>query len=467
MPAGFRVVLDPATRRLDDRTLLGGWPARAMRLSSPGAEALAEIEKAPLQSARSRRLARRLTDTGLAHPRPPVGMLASVTVVIPVRDRREALDRCLSAVGTRHPVVVVDDGSRDRRSVAGIVAAHGAQLLRRQTAGGPAAARNTALAAIDSEVVAFVDSDCAPPPSWLERLAGHLADPLVAAVAPRIVPAAVDTSAQRYAASCGCLDLGRREARVVPLGPVAYLPTAALVVRRSALLDIADGPAVFDESMRYGEDVDLIWRLHAAGWRVRYDPSVEVAHAEPATWRGLVSRRFQYGTSAGPLAVRHPAATAPLVVQPAAAAPVAALIARRPLLALMAFVAGLAKPRQKDVDLGLPPSRVVAQLRLTAGSWISISRYLTHFAWPALVAAGVLGGGSRRSRQAAAGAVLLTPGLHAWWTRRPTGNPFALVVGSLADSMAYGAGVWAGCARGRTLAPLRPRLARSASAGER
>ena len=78
-----------------------------------------------------------------------------------------------------------------------------------------------------------------------------------------------------------------------PGSRVSYVPTAALLVRRSALDSVAiddaaipapghlagPGPlssrGVFDPALRYGEDVDLIWRLHDAGWRVRYEPSVQ------------------------------------------------------------------------------------------------------------------------------------------------------------------------------------------------
>ena len=42
-----------------------------------------------------------------------------------------------------------------------------------------------------------------------------------------------------------------------PGSPVAYVPTAALVVRRSAL-EALDG---FDEALAVGEDVDFVWRL--------------------------------------------------------------------------------------------------------------------------------------------------------------------------------------------------------------
>jgi len=69
-----------------------------------------------------------------------------------------------------------------------------------------------------------------------ERLAAHLADPAVAAAAPRIaaVPAGPDWAGRYTTAAC-CLDLGDAEARVAPGTRVAYVPTAALVARRAAL----------------------------------------------------------------------------------------------------------------------------------------------------------------------------------------------------------------------------------------
>jgi GT2 family glycosyltransferase len=81
------------------------------------------------------------------------------------------------------------------------------------------------------------------------------------------------------------------------MGPdrtVPYVPSAALIVRT---------PVRFDETLRYGEDVDLIWRLLDQGHRVIYDPGVVVLHHEA----DVVKRRFRYGTSAAPLAARHPA----------------------------------------------------------------------------------------------------------------------------------------------------------------
>jgi len=60
-----------------------------------------------------------------------------------------------------------------------VCATRGVTLVRRDRNGGPAAARNTGLAEVASDIVVFLDSDCVPPPGWIDRLGAHLADPAV------------------------------------------------------------------------------------------------------------------------------------------------------------------------------------------------------------------------------------------------------------------------------------------------
>jgi len=467
LPAGFGIELDPATKQLGGDVLFGGTPARAMRLSAAGLVALAELRAGPVCSAPAGVLARRLTDAGLAHPRPPAAAVAAipdVTVLVPVRDRPAALNQCLAAVGGRFPVLVVDDGSAAPEATARIAARRGAVLIRRAESGGPGAARNTGLAGIGTDIVAFLDSDCAPPPGWIERLAAHLADPLVAAVAPRIVaPAGPGSAAARYAAARGSLDLGGAEARVVPMTRVSYVPTAALLVRRSALLSAAGAGPVFDPALRYGEDVDLIWRLHEAGWRIRYAPDVEVPHDGPCTWPGLLSRRFRYGTSAAPLARRHPGQIAPLVLHPWPAAAVAAALAGRPALAAAAVAGSWLTLGRSVRRAGLPAEGVAAGAATAVRqTWLGAGRYATQFAAPALALALVApGGGSRArrwARRAAVASLLLGPPIDTWRRGSRDLGPAPFAAGCIADDIAYGSGVWAGCARARTLAPVTPKV---------
>jgi mycofactocin glycosyltransferase len=466
LPVGFGVVLDPGTKQLDEDILFGGMPARVLRLSRTGRAALAELRAGPVRSDAAGRLARKLTDTGLAHPRPPeLASRPDVTVLIPVRDRAVLLDRCLSALGGGYPVLVVDDGSEDPGVIEAVAAAHGVTLVRRAVNGGPGAARNTGLLRVATDLVAFLDSDCVPAPGWIERLAAHLADPAVAAAAPRMVavPAGPDWAGRYTTAAC-CLDLGNAEARVVPGTRVAYVPTAALVARRAALVAGAGAGDVFDPALRWGEDVDLVWRLHAAGWRIRYDPAARVSHHEPDGWAALLTRRFRYGTSAAPLALRHPGRVPPLVLHPWPALTVTGLLAGSPAMAGLSFTGSVLAMRRAVLRAGLPARGVVpAMLEGTRQTWLGIGRYACQYGMPVLAAALVAPGGTsparRWARRAAAASLLLGPPLTAWSARRNSLDPVRYVLGHIADDVAYGTGVWTGVLRARSTAPVRPVIA--------
>lgn len=455
-PEGVPVVLDADVRVLDGgRVLLGGDPGRLVRLRAP--TPLHRLATGEPAGRALRALARTLVDGGLAHPRPVPTTAREVTVVVPVRDRADELGRCLAALGYAAPVVVVDDGSDDPAAVARVAARHGARVVR-QANTGPAGARNTGLAATSTALVALVDSDCVVPPGWLDRLSGHLDDPTVAAVAPRVRSTARGTSLlSRYAAARGPLDLGAREARVRPGGRVPYVPTAALLVRRAAL----DGHRAFDPALRYGEDVDLVWRLHDAGWTVRYDPRTVVEHTEPERWGAWLRRRHAYGTSAAPLAARHrDGRLTPLVVSPWPTAAWLLLAAARPLPALLAAAVPAVRLHRVLRRTGLPAracvgtaTRVTARAVLSTGAGLGGAGLVT--SGPLLL--GALG--LRRSRRPALVA-LLAPPLLEHLARRPAVDPLRWSLLRLVDDLAYASGVWRGAWAARTTAPLRPRRSR-------
>ncbi len=458
--AGFRLDLDASVRESGDGVLRGGTPLHYLRLSAAGVRAWVQLQDHAVASAAESLLARRLLDAGLAHPvPPPPAGPADVTVVVPVLDRPRELARCLRALGRAVPLVVVDDGSADPDAIATVAAEHGARVVRRAVNGGPGAARNTGLETVDTGFVAFLDSDCEPPAGWLALLLAHLADPAVAAVAPRIVGSASSTAAGRYAAARGALDLGPRPSRVRAGARVAYVPTAALVARVSALREVARDGRVFDPTLRYGEDVDLVWRLDAAGWRVRYQPEVRVTHHEPNRWAPLLTRRWRYGTSAVPLAAAHPRCTSPLVLAPWPALSVAALLARRPLPAAIAYGAGACTTRRRLRRADLSTDGVAtATAQSVHRTWLAVGRYVTQFAAPVALAAVALPGAP--GRRLAAASLLLGGPLTSWWSRRQALDPARFTAGYLADEISYGAGVWSAAVRCRDLRALRPRVVR-------
>jgi len=458
LPRGFGIVFDRSLRSYrDERLLVGGSPPRVIRLTEAGQDALAALRDDGCESEPACLLARRLVDVGMAHPRPPRGRVSlDVTVVVPVRDRASMLDRCLAALGQRVSVVVVDDGSRNPRGTAAACSRHGAALIRLEQHQGAASARNAGLAAVTTELVAFVDSDCIVGSDWLAGLVDHFADPLVAAVAPRVVPASAAPPASvraRFSSARSPLDMGAEEGLVAPGGPIAYVPTAALVVRRDVL------ERAFDPALRYGEDVDLVWRLHDAGWRVRYVPEATVEHEEPSTWPDLLRRRFRYGTSAAPLARRHPGRLSHAVLQPWPATAAALALAGRPRATLAMTAAHGADLSVRLRRSGVRPARACLWAVAGVGHTVAgVGHAATMFAAPALLAALV----PRATRRAAV--VLLAAAPLAEWSRtRPRLDPLRWTAACIADDVAYGAGVWRGCVAERTLAPVRPGVARRAA----
>jgi mycofactocin system glycosyltransferase len=375
-----------------------------------------------------------------------------LTVVIPVHERADELDSCLAALGQAASVLVVDDGSADRDGIAAVCARHGARVLRREQAGGPAEARNAGLAAAETELIAFIDSDVVPSAGWLAPLVAEFADPDVAAAAPRVLPLerpeAETGFRERFVASRSPLDMGPRSGDVVPGELISYVPTAALVVRRSALRE------PFDADLRYGEDIDFIWRLYDEGRRVTYNASVLVRHDEPRSWGKLLGRRRSYGTAAAPLARRYGRRMAPFTVRPWSTSTALLLLAQLFAPAAVLGAAGIALQAGRDAGAGGSPlGSAKDAARAVAVDLVGLGRMATRLWWP-LLALGVLFGSNRWRR--AALVLLVAPPLLEWHRRRPEVDPLRWTLVSVVEDAVFGSGVWAACVSERNLIALLP-----------
>lgn len=402
----MKLVADPETKSYDGgRVVLGGSPRRALRLTDSGAaRARALLAGGAVADDVDAALARRLLVAGVAHPASPsVPLTTGVDVVVPACGT-QPLARLQGAC-------VVDDGSPD--PIAGAA-------VRLPVNRGPAAARNAGLAATSAPIVAFVDSDVEVSAETIGLLAAMLDDDAIGAVAPRIRPAGTR------------LDMGARPGVVRPGARTSYVPSTVLVVRRTAIEAVGG----FDETLRVGEDVDLVWRLAAAGWMVRYVPEFEATHQEPSSRLARLNRSRRYGTSAGPLARRHP--KAPLSPRVPAVAAVLLATAGRPLLATTALAGPLVPVVRRMWTAGIPATNagaigVASMLVPTANA----ARWLTQLWSPVL---GVLAVRAVRRRDPVAGLAVALAAV-----RRQT-----------LDDLAYGAGVWTGCVRARSWRPLLP-----------
>jgi GT2 family glycosyltransferase len=200
--------------------------------------------------------------------------MTKVSVIVPVHDDAANLRDCLAALQTAAvpgmEIVVVDDASRD--DAVGVATAAGARIVRIDRNVGAAAARNRGVAVASGDLVVFVDADVCVSPDAVTRLVGVLETrPDLAAVfgsydaTPRarsfvsqyrnllhhFVHQEGDPDAWTFWAGCGAI--------------------------RRAVFDAVGG---FDERAyaRAVEDIELGYRMRAAGHRIALDRDIQATH---------------------------------------------------------------------------------------------------------------------------------------------------------------------------------------------
>lgn len=354
----------------------------------------------------------------------------------------------MTLAGLGHaPVTVVDDGSQEAVAVAGEI-----EVIRSPENRGPSAARNTGWTAVsatldqvtsDNTIIGFIDAGVSIDEADMRDLVQHFDDPHIVAVAPRVQSRPGDDRISTYDRERSPLDMGPNPAAVQPGQPVSYVPGACLLVRLSKLVEL-DG---FDETLRYGEDVDLVWRLSRQGI-VRYEPSVVATHTPRSTLKGFARQRFGYGSSAGPLSQRHGTALTPLVISRWSLPIVGLTLLGHPIMA--AGIASAYVPSQAS-KLGELPDPMIEAMRIVVSGNLSALQSTADTAvriWSPLT---LLLSFTPFRRVSAISAAL------AWGRMAMTDGVDKLPL-RIIDDLAYAAGVWRHSVRWRTAAPLRPRI---------
>ena len=435
----------------DGDTVVAGSPLKIFRFSSAARSVLEAIEKRDEISVAATNTLHRLIDAGAIHP-----ILESiktslqpsdVTVVIPVHNEDVLrLNALISKISAAHEVLLIDDGS-----TIPLADINGARVIRREVADGPAAARNTAVDLVTTSITFFLDADTSlADDSWTKLLA-HFEDSSVGVVAPRIASEPGTTLLHRYEASESPLDLGSEPARIRKNSRVSYVPTAALMIRTDLLREHRG----FDESLRYGEDVDLVWRLLEADVVCRYEPAVTVHHSPRASLLDAWKQRVSYGSAAAPLDQRHRGAATPLRINRWSAGAWGTLASGYPLIGLIIGAASTVALERKISSQ--PDSRQLA-LRLAGRGNIHagrmIAQAMTRTWWPIALLLSLC---SRRARRVTCAAIVL-PSLMSWFTKKPKVDPVSYCALKLADDVAYGTGVWKGVIATRDLGALTPKF---------
>ena len=240
-------------------------------------------------------------------------MTTAVSIIVPSRGRSEDLKRCLVGLGQlyhqKFEVIVVADGP----TLAEIDPIF--PIKRREyDKANVAAARNIGAQAAAGEIIAFIDDDAVPEPTWLSRLCDPFADETVAASGGFVIgrngislqwgalsidPAGWDHPIPLNSDASTCLTMQP--------GPQAIRTQGTnMAVRRSALCRLGG----FDQAFRFSyEESDLNFRIGQSGMKTAIVPLAQVHHR---TARSAIRNRertpsslFEIGASTAAFHKKH------------------------------------------------------------------------------------------------------------------------------------------------------------------
>jgi len=426
--------------------VLAGSPLTYFGVTDVGSKILDAIETNSELPQNHAALTDRLLATGAVHPVPDsTAALSDITVVIPAfitnAESHIHLEKLVSSL-TGLSIIIVDDASPHPVDINAV------RVIRHDTNKGPAAARNTGIAVVTTQVVACVDTDVMVTSEQIAILAAYVVDSDVGAVAPRITCLNDGTFIGEFESHHSPLDLGSVSALVRPMSRVSYLPATVLVCNMQSL-QVVDG---FDDSIRMGEDVDLVWRLIDNGIACRYVPSIECPHRTRQSMRKMLKQRYDYGTSAALLDTRHPHAASPF-----RAHALLTLTAATVLMGYIYFAVLLLVPTVAYFAVSLRSTSIPIRTR-TQLAWKAListtqllARAIMRAWWPLFFVASFV---SLRL-----GAMLtfsaFVPPIVGLMRHKP-GHPIRYLIMRILEGMAYGTGVWVGALRAHSLRCLLP-----------
>lgn len=218
-----------------------------------------------------------------------------VSVIIPAYNEGVVLHNCVESVMRSHypriEVIIVNDGSTDDTAevMAAIVERHPSVRAIHQENAGKGAALNRGIAEARGDALLFVDADGLFTARTIDWLLVGLSAPGVGAVCGDDRPANPDRPLTQMLSVMSHVGTGlvRRALSLLHCLPIVSGNIGAF---RASLVRELGG---FREDT-IGEDLELTWRVYAAGYRVVFQPRAIVYAESPSTLRGLWRQRVRW-----------------------------------------------------------------------------------------------------------------------------------------------------------------------------
>lgn len=218
----------------------------------------------------------------------------TVSVIVPAYNEARVIGACVaSIIACPYPdkeIILVDDGSCDATlELMQRFAAYPEVTVLSKANGGKASALNLGLARASGEIIFCVDADGIFAADTITQMLTTFEDPRVGAVCGNDTPSNLQFAQTRLLNLLSHIGTGfvRRALALIDCLPIVAGNLGAF--RREALEKT--GP--FLEGF-IGEDLELTWRIHKAGYRVKFQPRSLVYAEVPSTVVGLWKQRVRW-----------------------------------------------------------------------------------------------------------------------------------------------------------------------------
>ena len=232
-----------------------------------------------------------------------------VTVVVVTYNSAATVGETLSSLADQtypdecYEVLVVDGGSTD--DTESLAETYGATFD--VVAGGTiGACRNRGIDLAEGDYVAFTDSDCAVPGTWLRSHVDRIAETEahVVGVGGPNRPFPSDPPFAKLVGSLQGTTFGSGGS------PQSHAIDRVREVRSVACCNVIYDAAVFEEhrfdgEINVGEDAEFHFRLSEAGYRFLFDPTIAVSHHLSATVADFCTKSRSYGYAMARIQRRH------------------------------------------------------------------------------------------------------------------------------------------------------------------
>jgi glycosyltransferase involved in cell wall biosynthesis len=233
-----------------------------------------------------------------------------VTVVVPMRNEEDHIDRCLQSVldqdypGEQVEILVVDGMSTDssRRIVSGFAGRHAnVRLLDNEKRIAPAAF-NLGIRNAGGSMVAIIGAHCSLAPDYISNCVHYLSTREA-----ECVGGAIENIGEGFWGQVISLAMsspfGVGDAHFRYAHQERYVDTLAFGAYRR---EVFDKIGLFDENLVRNQDYELNYRLRKAGGKILLTPAIKSHYYTRSSLRNLWSQYFQYGFWKVRMLRKHP-----------------------------------------------------------------------------------------------------------------------------------------------------------------